>query len=219
MQAAFYFAYQFGRYDTMKHMINTVIFDLSEVFFHGLKGTEALINTTYKPKVPLVNPVLMNMKEATQLFHGEITEDVYWDAVIRDFQIHATVSDLKGLVRKNFREIPGTRDVAKTLKHNGYTLGLLSVNVREWITYCDNRFDFNRLFDARVYSYEVAVSKPDKKAYKIIVDKLRVTSEECLFIDDSKPNLISAESLGMTTVQFTDANTLKEELQTLGIKV
>lgn len=198
-------------------MITTIIFDLSEVYLQGLKGTEDRINAAYRSAIK--NPALMYMEEATKLFHGEITEEDYWQAVINEYNLKATVPELMRLVRENFREIEGTRDIIERLKQNDYKIGLLSVHVKEWIEYCENLFNFHKLFHSRLYSFEAAVSKPDERAYELLLEKLHVKSEECVFIDDSAVNLLPAKKLGMKTIQFEGAGKLISELKHLDIRI
>ena len=198
-------------------MITTIIFDLSEVYLQGLKGTEDRINAAYG--IHIANPALMNMKEAGKLFHGEISEETFWRAVVKKYDLPATVSELMQLVRENFKEVEGTRDIIEQLKVNGYKIGLLSVHVREWIAYCEERFDYHKLFHSTMYSFEVAVSKPDKRAYELILEELQVKPDECLFIDDSEINLVAAGKIGMQAIQFTKAKELQNDLRNLEIRI
>lgn len=142
-------------------MITTIIFDLSEVYLQGMKGTEDRINKIYGTN--LKEATFMQTKAAKQFFHGEITEKMFLESIIKEFHLNNTVSELKKLVRENFNEIEGTREIIETLRKKGYRLGLLSVHGKEWIDYCEKRFDFHKLFHSRLYSFEVAVSKPKKK--------------------------------------------------------
>src|SRR6185437_1469880 len=184
-------------------MITTLIFDLSEVFFQGMKGTEIRLNKKYGTK--LLGSTFMASQAATLFFHGQITEETFWEEIIKEFNLPNTVEDLKKMVRENFIEIHGTRIIVEKLRKNGYRLGILSVNGKEWVDYFEEHFSFHTLFDWRMYSYEVAVSKPDKKAYQLFLEKSKSISKECIFIDDSDINLVSARQVGMETIQFLNA--------------
>lgn len=69
------------------------------------------------------------------------------------------------------------------------------------------------LFDVIAYSYEDKVSKPDKKSYELVVERLGVKPEECVFIDDHLPNIKAAEEMGITGIQFLNARQLEENLK------
>lgn len=198
-------------------MIKTIIFDLSEVFFQGMKGTESRLNKRYGTN--LHSSTFMVSKAAVRFFHGQITEDIFWKEIIKEFKLSNTVVELKEIVRENFIEIDGTRVIVEKLRKNGYRLGLLSVNGKEWVDYFEKNFNFHKLFDLRMYSFEVAVSKPDSKAYQLFLEKSKSKSEECVFIDDSETNLVSARQLGMETIQFLNAKQLESDLKKLNINV
>ena len=76
--------------------------------------------------------------------------------------------------------------------------------------------------DLRIFSFECGFRKPDKKIYDILLERLEkrgILPEETVFIDDREENLIPAESLGMKTILFKDANRLKEELKNFEVNV
>ena len=55
-------------------------------------------------------------------------------------------------------------------------------------------------FDVVVLSCEEKLEKPKPEIYLLASKRLGVKSEECIFIDDKKENISTAESLGMRTV-------------------
>ncbi len=199
--------------------ITTIIFDLAEVLLTGLLGMEDHLAPRLKLKKEDIQNQLLHGKESASLFHGEITEEEYWQQMVKKNNWNISTKELKEIVRANFKEIPGTRKIIQKLKDKGYKLGLLSVHTKEWIDHCLMKFDHHKLFHATAYSFEVHVSKPDKKAYESILQKLNAKPEECLFIDDSLKNTIAAKEIGMQTIQFKNAEQLKEELAKLSINI
>lgn len=192
-------------------MITTVIFDLSEVYLHGLLGTEHRIAPlVYRlPQdvfAQLKGPVL------TDFFHGKISEEEYWRRTAAEYDWPLSVSFLKQAVRDNFTEIPGTRAIIEDLRTRGVRLGLLSVHAREWVDYCQQRFRYHELFDARAYSFEAGVSKPDLRAYQEVVERLSVFPSGCVYIDDQEENLQVPRKMGMHAIRFHDAAQLRRDL-------
>lgn len=59
-------------------------------------------------------------------------------------------------------------------------------------------------FDCVVLSDEVGLVKPDKAIYQLIVKKLGVKPEECIYIDDLARNLVPAADMGMVTILASD---------------
>jgi putative hydrolase of the HAD superfamily len=73
------------------------------------------------------------------------------------------------------------------------------------------------LFDVVVLSELEGVRKPDPEIYRRVLDKLALTGEQCVFVDDHEDNLPPARMLGITTVLHTDPSTTLAELAALGI--
>lgn len=192
-------------------MINTAIFDLSEVYLHGIKGLGAKLGSLLKvPDQIAYNS--MGGEDLSSLFKGEITEDEYWRRYLQKNHFKTSSGKLKQLVRAHFSEIEGTRGIIEELKQREYKLGLLSIHAREWIEYCQGRFDYHKLFDSVSYSFQTGICKPDKRAYEIILAQLCSKPEESLFIDDQERNLVPVRSLGMKAIRFIDSRQLKKEL-------
>lgn len=63
------------------------------------------------------------------------------------------------------------------------------------------------LFILQRYGY----AKPEKECYKILLDKYSLSPSECLFIDDTLPNVEVARSLGINSIHFTNFESLKND--------
>jgi len=96
-------------------------------------------------------------------------------------------------------------EAARVIKKN-FRMGFLSNDFGEWSSYLRERFDINKYFDACVVSGDVKITKPDPRIYEMILDKLALPANECIFVDDRRRNLSAAESLGMDTVLFNSRN-------------
>jgi len=95
-------------------------------------------------------------------------------------------------------------------------LGLLVNTPPKLLEYLRQEIPLN-LFDEVVFSCEVGVMKPDQRIFEIMVKKLGIRIEECLFIDDSQENIESAKKLGMQTIQFKNQRDLERELRVRGV--
>ena len=201
-----------------KDMIKTIIFDLAEVYLMGLVGVEEKLAPILKISIKSAERGL-HIKELTDLFEGKVSENEYWRKVIKVNKWNIKVNQLKRIVRDNFQEIHGVRETIERLRRKGFKLGLLSDHSKEWIDYCEKKFDFHKLFNSILYSFEVSVCKPNKKVYQLILDRLNAKPKECLFIDDSVRNIKSAKSLGINTIRFQNPEQLKKELASLSINI
>ena len=97
-------------------MITTIIFDLSEVYLHGLLGVEKRLSEIIGFSVQN-DYILTNKSE--KLFNGEITEEDYWLSLIKNQQWNVSIETMKHLVRENMYEIEGTREIIEQLKERG----------------------------------------------------------------------------------------------------
>lgn len=197
-------------------MVTTIIFDLSEVYIHGMQGIEERITAAFGTEV--TNDLYLD-EASEKLFHGKITEDEYWQALIDKYKWKVDVESLKRLIRENMTEVEGTREIIEKLKENGYTLGLLSIHAKEWVLHCEKIFNYHKLFKLVMYSYEVGVSKPERKAFELILEKLNANPKECIFIDDSERNIAAASSLGMHVIRFETPKQLRKDLRKMQIKL
>lgn len=55
-------------------------------------------------------------------------------------------------------------------------------------------------------------AKPEKECYKILLDKYKLIPSECIFIDDNLQNIEAARTLGIQSIQFTDFESLKNDI-------
>ena len=198
-------------------MITTIIFDLAEVYLKGFWGVEHHLEPLLG-KAEEIYPKLKG-EEFIALMHGEITEEEYWTKIIEKNGWEIDIKKLKEGIRDNFEEIQGVRKIIERLKESGFKLGLLSNHAKEWIDYCEKRFDYHKLFHSVLYSFEVGILKPEKKIYELILEKLDSKPDECIFIDDKSRNISAAEQIGMKTICFKSAEQLKEELNLMGFKI
>ncbi len=115
------------------------------------------------------------------------------------------------------RHFAGTVEIMKELKRKGYPLYGLSNWSAETFPLMSEKFDFFQLLDDMVISGEVGHVKPEPEIYLIMLEKIGKPAEECLFIDDSLPNIHQANTMGFKTIQFTSPEKLKVRLTQLGL--
>ena len=103
----------------------------------------------------------------------------------------------------------GIFDLIRELKQKGYKLYILSNITRHFI---NNAYKFPILkeFDGIVYSAPIKMVKPNPEIYQYLLDKFNLVGNECLFIDDTKTNLVGATRFGIHTFHY-QSNT--EELR------
>ncbi len=71
------------------------------------------------------------------------------------------------------------------------------------------------LFDVFVESSVEGLRKPDPKIYSITCERLGVTPQACVFLDDIGSNLKTAREMGITTIKVETPDAALRELETL----
>ncbi len=109
--------------------------------------------------------------------------------------------------------VEGMYDILSDLKAAGYPLyGLSNWSAETFDKYVGPHFPVFRLLEGMVVSGHEFCIKPDEKIYRILLNRYNLDPSECIFIDDSRPNLEGAARLGIRTYQFTDAASFKSDL-------
>ena len=97
-----------------------------------------------------------------------------------------------------------TIPMIQDLKDKGYKVYYLS-NWSAWthdLLQGAGKFDFLKLMDGGVFSYDVGYMKPNEEIYKILLNKYKINPEEALFFDDREENIEAANKLGIHGVHF-----------------
>ena len=111
----------------------------------------------------------------------------------------------------------GTVEIMKHLKQKGYMLYGLSNWSAETFPYARQKYNFFDLLDDMVISGQVGHVKPEPEIYHILLKKIGRPAQECLFIDDSLPNIQQAQKMGFNTIHFTSSEQLADHLRSIKI--
>ena len=105
-----------------------------------------------------------------------------------------------------------TVEILVRLKSEGYPLFGLSNWSLEKFALVKNNYQFFGWFEDILLSGQVRLNKPDKRIFRLLLDRIGKPAEECLLIDDSEINIIVAREIGLDTIHFLSAEQLKLEL-------
>ncbi|MCQ8212937.1 HAD-IA family hydrolase [Cetobacterium somerae] len=111
--------------------------------------------------------------------------------------------------------IEGNVNLLKSLKDYGYNIYYLSNFQKDVYEKMYNKYDFLRIGNGGVISYQVNTLKPDHSMYTILLSKYNLDPSETLFIDDSFDNIEEAKKIGFHSVLFTDCDELKNTIKPL----
>jgi len=94
--------------------------------------------------------------------------------------------------------------VAKQLARE-YSLAILSNDAAEWSSFLRAKFGLDALIQQVVISGAVGVRKPKRAIYQILLERLGVPAQRCVFVDDRGLNLKAASDAGIKVVRFLRA--------------
>lgn len=149
---------------------------------------------------------------------GKINEDKFWNGFLKTAGAKIiNVEYAMNLWRRHQRPIENMLDLLKELKKH-YTLAALATISKEWLDYKKEKYKLNEYFKLIISSGYSGISKPNPKIYNLIIKKLKIKANECLFIDDAQICLPPAEKMGMKTILFKGQKDLERKLKKLGLK-
>lgn len=110
-----------------------------------------------------------------------------------------------------FGRAEGMHDVVRRVRASGRRTALLS---NSWgLDY--PREDWHELYDVTVISGEVGLRKPDPEIYELTARMLGLRPDQCVMVDDLRPNVRGAAAVGMVGVHHTSVEETVAEIEVL----
>ena len=156
-----------------------------------------------------------------QSIEGKITKQKALSVMARDLETNPLYLEklfIKGY-RKYFKLNRKLFSFAFALRKKGYKIAILS---DQWHVSKEALLmtpKYTRKFDASIISCDVGVRKPNPQIYKMALNKLKIKSQEAIFVDNQKWNTEAAEKLGIKAILFKNNRKLIKELRNLNIGV
>ena len=113
--------------------------------------------------------------------------------------------------------IADTVKLIERLRASGYRLIGLTNWSAEKFRLSRKRYELFNLFDDIIVSGEVGVMKPDREIFEFTLRKIGLHADQCLFIDDSQPNVDAASALGFQAIHFRSPQQLEQDLRARGL--
>ena len=177
----------------------TILFDMYGVILKESKGN--FIPYTYQhfgeSEYGRLTRQFREEKLFTKAGDGEMTSDEFLAKLgYQDPQFHMA-DYLENYLTLDEGFLPFAEEFASR-----YDLVLLSNDVSEWSAYLTEHHGLDRFFRHKIVSGDVKCRKPDRRIYEIALAETGKKPEECLFVDNSVKNLLTAAELGIEPVLF-----------------
>lgn len=180
--------------------IKAVIFDWDGVLNNSLKGYyKAYLSVVKKFGLPIFS--LTAFRQLWQSDYRSFEKKIGITQNKRELSDKIWFNAYRQL-KGDIDLFPGAKDFLLKIKID-YKIGLVTVGTSGRIEYEIERYQLNKVFDAIVTSDEVNKLKPDPEALNLCTEKLDVNSGDCVYIGDSKGDILAAKNGGVTSVFVT----------------
>ncbi len=126
------------------------------------------------------------------------SERELWDSLMAEFDR-----------RKSLLRMPYT--LVRSLHGRGVPLAVASPSLRPYVRKFLKAAGLSRYFRAVVCGDDVLRRKPDPATYLLAVRRLRVRPEDCITVEDSETEVISAKRAGMFAIAVPSRYTKKQD--------
>lgn len=198
-------------------MIKNIIFDIGNVLLN-FQPEEFLTQYYSKEVMGDLMTIIFASDEWVELDLGTMMiDDVIQSLTLKHPHYHDEIEFVLRKWTEMLTPINEHVHIAYALKNAGYHLYLLSNFHYEAIQSMFDQYDFFHIFEGGVISaYEQAV-KPEEKIYHILLERYHLSPQECLFIDDSLANILTAKRLGIQGIHLPYNSSLMTEIKNIGL--
>jgi 2-haloacid dehalogenase len=109
--------------------------------------------------------------------------------------------------------------VLRDLHEAGVRLVALTNWSSELFPYARERFEFLTLFDDIIISGDEGVAKPSPAIFTLLQQRIGISLDRCVFVDDKTENVAAAAQAGMDAFVFTETEHLRHDLRARGLPV
>ncbi|MFF5553248.1 HAD-IA family hydrolase [Streptomyces olivaceoviridis] len=147
-----------------------------------------------------LNPEGIRLTE--ELERGTLTQTQWNEAAGRLLGI--APDNLMGRIFADLRPETSVIAAAAAARRAGVKVGILSnsVGLTPWNLY--DGYEVDELYDAVVLSEVHGTRKPEREIFRLVLERLDLPAEECVFVDDTEQYLPPAAELGFTTVHAVE---------------
>jgi len=147
-----------------------------------------------------LDPEGIRLTEALE--RGALTQTQWNDAA--GALLGVPPDNLMGRIFADLRPEAAVIAAAAAARRAGVKVGILSnsVGLTPWNIY--DGYALDERYDAVVVSELHGTRKPEPESFRLVLDRLGLAAEQCVFVDDTPQYLAPAAELGFATVHATD---------------
>ncbi|BBF44911.1 probable hydrolase, haloacid dehalogenase-like family [Lachnospiraceae bacterium KM106-2] len=184
-------------------MIKAILFDLDGVLTISKTGSETIIGYLSE-KTGISKEILGSCYYSynEDLLSGTCTHEDMWNEFCEKLQRTIPYE----LLQEAFENTELNLDMIELVKqlHKKYKIGMVTDNKADRIEAIVRKNKLEPFFDQISVSASIGSRKTEEEIFKKTIEALQVQWEECIFIDNSKKNLVIPKRMGMQAIWFDD---------------
>lgn len=133
-----------------------------------------------------------------------LTGGDFRDLALRILRSHGVDTDLERVLDcwRLLEVDPSMIDRIGELRRSGIRCGLATNQQNVRVEHMRRMPEYEGVFDAEFYSFELGLAKPDPAFFSEIVRRIGSAADEVLFMDDKEPNVAGARRAGLHAEVF-----------------
>lgn len=192
-----------------KKRIKILIFDLGGVVVHG-SYLEFINHYCKECLTPSGLEKIQALERDVNL--GNLTENEFYRALRSVFGVHLTPQEMHRLIVKKSRKDKRLLSLIRSLGRKRVVMFTNSIGDMAVEVMRQQKIPFRRLFRKVFLSTRLHEAKPDGKAFRDILKKLKVKPQEAVMVDDREINIDGARTVGMNGILYQNAAQFKKAL-------
>ena len=188
--------------DIAPNLITTVIFDLGNVLLDW--NTEQVLASLKLPNsdLQLLRDELFGHQDWLDMDHGKVAETTVAGGVsARTGLPMSVIVAALDAAKQSLLPIPASVELMREIHDRGLELICLSNMSRETYAHIKH-LDFFKLFAGIIISGHEGCMKPGADIFQLTLQRFNLSPNKTLFVDDSLPNILKAQQLGISTYHF-----------------
>ena len=191
--------------------MKAIILDLDGVYFQN--GKENFIHNISRLGVPeeKIKEVYLRSDMMKEYKKGLIDGETFWKYAIKEWELKKTPQEILNILQEGYDLNGKKKEIMKILNQNNLKKIICTNNFSDRIQILDERFDFLKEFDYKIFSYEHKMLKPELLS---IVSKITgIDNKDILYFDDVQANVDYAVKLGMKAVLIKEPSRVLKMLK------
>ncbi len=207
-----------------------IIFDLDGTLIDSVNMFNEIYSVMIKEITGKLIPVNQIQEDWDNFAHQNIPGDLYDNFLMYLDNKYSSETHNIEFLRKLYSEIEYryvsqkiqykefAKDLVLKLKEKGYTLVLATLSPKNIIDIYNNinqklikEFKIYDMFDLILTYEDVTKKKPNPEIYLKVIEKLNVSKESCLIIEDSLEGVKAANNAGIEVLNVVDENMYKTQ--------